>query len=83
MSRTLAKIESEIGDVAGTEPNAFYNNGQFKKAGKTLQLLLERKAQSVTGPIKGQIPATWDGQEAHPELLIKSDDINLQDLGGI
>ncbi len=83
LNNTMTKIQNEIGDVAGTEPNAFYNNEQFKKACKTLQLLLERKAESVIGQMKGQIPATWDGQEAHPELLIKSNDINLLDLGGI
>ena len=33
--------------------------------------------------MKGEIPATWEGQKAKPQLLISSDDINLQDLGGI
>jgi hypothetical protein len=33
--------------------------------------------------MKGDIPATWESQKAQPQLLINSDDVNLQDLGGI
>ena len=82
-AKTLSTIESEIGEIAGTEANAFYTNDQFHKAKQTLQLLLERRATSVLGQIEGSIPSTWEGQKAEPQKLIKSDDINLQDLGGI
>lgn len=82
-SKTLAVINDKIGQVAGTEPNAFYTNAQYHKAQHTLKLLLERRAASVLGQVKGQIPTTWDGQKAHPQQLINSDDINLQELGGI
>lgn len=77
------KQYAEIGKVAGTEPNAFYNNKQYHKAQHTLKNVLERRAESVLGQMKGEIPATWEGQKAKPQLLISSDDINLQDLGGI
>jgi hypothetical protein len=33
--------------------------------------------------MNGTIPATWEGQKAEPQKLINSDDINLQELGGI
>ena len=33
--------------------------------------------------MKGEIPATWESQKAQPQKLINSNDINLQDLGGI
>ena len=69
--------------VAGTEPNAFYTNEQFHKAQQTLKLVLEKRAASVLGQMKGDIPATWESQKAQPQLLINSDDINLQLLGGI
>ena len=82
-SKTLAVINDKIGQVAGTEPNAFYTNAQYHKAQQTLRLLLERRAASVLGQMKGLIPATWDGQKAHPQQLINCDDINLQELGGI
>jgi hypothetical protein len=62
---------------------ADYSNEQFHKAQKTFILVLERRAASVLGQMKGEIPATWDGQKAQPQLLINSNDINLQDLGGI
>ena len=82
-AKTLSTIEKEIGEIAGTEANAFYTNQQFHKAKQTLQLLLERRAASVLGQIEGSIPSTWEGQKSEPQKLIKSDDINLQDLGGI
>ena len=82
-AKTLSTIESEIGEMAGTEANAFYTNDQFHKGKQTLQLVLERRAASVLGQIEGTIPSTWDAQKAEPQKLIKSDDINLQDLGGI
>lgn len=83
LAKTLSAINGEIGDVAGTEANAFYTNEQFHKAQKTLQLVLEKRAASVLGQMKGEIPATWESQKAQPQKLINSDDINLQDLGGI
>lgn len=82
-AKTLSIIENKIGELAGTEANAFYTNEQFHKAKRTLCLVLERRAESVLGQIEGTIPSTWEGQKAQPQKLIKSDDINLQDLGGI
>lgn len=82
-AKTLSAINSEIGEVAGTEANAFYSNEQFHKAQKTFRLVLERRAASVLGQMKGEIPATWESQKAQPQLLINVNDINLQDLGGI
>ena len=82
-SKTLSKINGEIGKVAGTEANAFYTNEQFHKAQQTLKLVLEKRATSVLGQMKGQIPSTWNGQREQPQQLINSDDINLQLLGGI
>ena len=81
--KTLSLINDEIGQLAGTEANAFYNNDRFHKAQQTFRLMLERRAASVLGQIKGSIPSTWEGQKAQPQQLINSDDINLQDLGGI
>ena len=81
--KTLSCIESEIGEMAGTEPNAFYTNEQFHKAQQTLKLVLERRAASILGQMDGTIPATWEGQKALPQKLVNSDDINLQELGGI
>ena len=81
--KTLDAINGEIGDVAGTEANAFYTNEQFHKAQKTFRLVLEKRAASVLGQMKGEIPATWESQKAQPQLLINVNDINLQNLGGI
>jgi hypothetical protein len=70
-------------EADGTEPNAFYNNDRFHKAQQTFRLMLEKRAASVLGQMNGSIPSTWEGQKSHPQQLINSDDINLQDLGGI
>ena len=83
LAKTLSTIQNEIGEIAGTEANAFYTNKQFHTAMQTLRLLLNRRAASVLGQMDGSIPSTWEGQKAQPQKLIKSDDINLQDLGGI
>jgi hypothetical protein len=83
LAKTLSTIQNEIGEIAGTEANAFYTNKQFHTAMQTLRLLLNRRAASVLGQMDGAIPSTWEGQKAQPQKLIKSDDINLQDLGGI
>ena len=82
-SKMLDAINDEICDVAGTEANAFYTNEQYHKAQKTLQLVLEKRAASVLGQMSGSIPSTWESQKQQPQQLIKSDDINLQLLGGI
>lgn len=82
-AKTLSIIENEIGELAGTEANAFYSNEQFQKAKQTLRLVLERRAESVLGQINGIVPSTWEGQKAQPQKLVSSDDINLQELGGI
>ena len=82
-AKTLSTIENEIGKIAGTEANAFYTNEQFHKAKKMLQLLLEKRAASVLGQMNGTIPSTWEAQKSEPQKLINSDDINLQELGGI
>lgn len=82
-AKTLARIDKEIGKTVGTEANAFYTNEQFHKAKQTLQLVLEKRAESVLGQMNGIIPATWEGQKSLPHKLINIDDINLQDLGGI
>ena len=81
--KTLSVIEEEIGQVTGTEVNAFYTNEQYHKAQKTLQLVLKKRAAYVLGQMNGSIPSTWEGQKQQPQLLINSEDINLQLLGGV
>ena len=81
--KTVATINKEIGSFVGTEDNAFYSNNRFHKAMQTFDMLLQKRAASVLGQMKGSIPSTWDAQKAEPEKLINSDDINLSDLGGL
>lgn len=81
--KIVATINKEIGTFVGTEDNAFYSNKRFHEAMRTFDTLLQKRAASVLGQIKGTIPSTWDAQKAEPEKLINSDDINLSDLGGL
>ena len=45
--------------------------------------LTRTRAASVLGQIEGTIPSTWEAQKAQSQKLINSDDIYLQELGGI
>lgn len=80
---TVATIKNEIGTIAGTEANAFYTNEEFHKAVQTLDMVLQRRAESVLGQINGSIPSNWDAQKTEPNKLINCDGINLTDMGGI
>jgi len=78
---TMDQIMNEIRDINGTENNAFYSNDKFLKAKDCFKTLLEKKALSVIGQMKGVIPSTRDGQEKDSSNLIKGDGILLSDLG--
>ena len=83
LERSMTGINGKIGEYAGCERNAFYDNARFHKAGSTLRKLLTMRARSVLGQMDGTIPATWEGQKQHPGKLIDSDGIDIQDLGGL
>ena len=40
--RTVSTVKQEIGDFAGKEANAFYNNGQFHEAVQMLEKVLDK-----------------------------------------
>lgn len=82
-AQTAERIKSEIGGVAGTEPNAFYTNKQFIEGAETLDRVLQLKAKSVLGQIEGTIPSTWETQKAEPEKLVDCRGVNLRKLGGL
>ena len=81
--KTVDTINKEIGTFVGTEDNAFYSNKRFHEAMQTFDTLLQKRAASILGQMKGSIPSTWDAQKADSGKLINSDDINLSDLGGL
>ena len=83
LQKAFSTIDKEIGTFVGTEPNAFYSNKRFHKAMQTFDALLQKRSASVLGQMNGTIPSTWEAQKAHPQQLIPTDDINIQDLGGL
>ena len=83
LRKAFSTIDKEIGTFVGTEPNAFYSNKRFHKAMQTFDTLLQKRSASVLGQMNGTIPSTWEAQKAHPQQLIPTDDINIQDLGGL
>lgn len=83
LQKAFNTINKEIGTFVGTEPNAFYSNKRFHKAMQTFDTLLQKRSASVLGQMNGTIPSTWEAQKAHPQQLIPTDDINIQDLGGL
>lgn len=82
-SKTVKNIKHDMGEVAGTEPNAFYTNKQFSEAVETLDRMLRLKAESVLGQMSGTIPSTWEAQKACPERLVDCKGLNLRKLGGL
>lgn len=82
LNKTITTITNEIGEIAGTESNAFYSNEQFYIATETIKKLLLFKSQSVMGQINGRIPTTWEAQAKDGSSLIDASSINLKDMGG-
>lgn len=83
LNRFMTIIEREIGEIVSTESNTFYNREQYEQALKTFDVVLKKRAESVIGQIKGDIPSTWEGQAANPQSLIDCKGIDINDLGGI
>lgn len=83
LNNTMTRIEKEIENIVCTESNTFYNKEQYEKALKTFDVVLKKRAESVIGQIKGDIPSTWESQKANPQSLIDCEGIDINDLGGI
>lgn len=82
--RFAARIEQMralIADDVQADPTAFCTFEDFEKAVTVFTRLGELRAQSVQGQLDGGIPSTTAGQQADPDSLVKSDSVNLQDLG--
>ena len=82
-NKTLSSINMKIGKFAGTERNAFYTNERYFEAQRMLKLVLEKRATSILGQMKSEVPSTWGNQKTNPQKLINCNDIDLQVLGGI
>ena len=82
LDKTASMVRQEIGLITGTENNAFYSYDQFCTSSDMLCCIARKRADSVLGQIKGNIPSTWEGQASEPDKLINCDDIDLSVMGG-
>ena len=72
----------EIGDITGTENNAFFTNEEFRDGVSVLCRVIQKRSDSILGQIDSSIPSTWEGQQSEPDKLINSDDIDILKMGG-
>lgn len=75
------RIYTEIGDIAGTEKNAFVTSDTYKKASVEFIKMLDRKADAIIGQLSGELPSTKKEQLINPDKFIKYDDINMELMG--
>jgi spore coat protein CotH len=80
--KTAEAIMQEIGDITGTENNAFFTNEEFRDGVSVLCQVIQKRSDSILGQIDSSIPSTWEGQQSEPDKLINSDDIDILKMGG-
>ncbi len=65
---------------------AFYTPEEFEAGARAVGEYCRLRAESIDGQLKGDIPATLEGQRAHPETLVDPGTLDLSrtiDFGGL
>ena len=78
---TYNRIRSQIDELVGTDPTAFYNGDEYDAAAEMLFKTVTLRAESILGQLEGTIPSTDDGQKADPSSLIDGSDIDIKTMG--
>jgi spore coat protein CotH len=81
LTKTIKSFQMQIGDIAGTEANAFVTNAGFKRAVSEFIEMLNRKSQAVQGQLNGELPSTRAKQEDNPDKIIDYLGIDIQAIG--
>ena len=82
LEETINRIRTMIDAYVETDPTAFSTYAEYDSAAKSLQTVIELRAQSVLGQLSGEIPSTRDGQSAEPEKLLDTSGADLSGLTG-
>ena len=80
LEKTYERIRSQIDDLVGDDPTAFYSYEEYEKAANMLMEVVQLRAKSVSSQLAGTIPSTDEGQQDSSNL-IDSSDIDLSIMG--
>ena len=78
--KTYERIRSQIDDLVGNDPTAFYSYEEYEEAANMLIEVVQLRAKSVSGQLAGTIPSTDEGQQDSSNLIDGSD-IDLSVMG--
>ena len=79
--KTYERIRSQIDDLIGNDPTAFYSYEEYEEAANMLIEVVQLRAKSVSGQLAGTIPSTDEGQQQDSSNLIDGSDIDLSVMG--
>ena len=79
--KTYERIRSQIDDLVGNDPTAFYSYEEYEEAANMLLEVVQLRAKSVSGQLAGTIPSTDEGQQQDSSHLIDGSDIDLSVMG--
>ena len=79
--KTYERIRSQIDDLVGNDPTAFYSYEEYEEAVNMLIEVVQLRAKSVSGQLAGTIPSTDEGQQQDSSNLIDGSDIDLSVMG--
>ena len=79
--KTYERIRSQIDDLVGNDPTAFYSYEEYEEAANMLIEVVQLRAKSVSGQLAGTIPSTDEGQQQDSSNLIDGSDIDLSVMG--
>lgn len=63
------------------DPTKFCSTEEFEKGVSTLRSFCLRRAESISGQLKGTIPSTSEGQTRDSSALIDASDLVISDMG--
>lgn len=79
--KTYERIRSQIDDLVGNDPTAFYSYEEYEEAANMLIEVVQLRAKSVSGQLAGTIPSKDEGQQQDSSNLIDGSDIDLSVMG--
>ena len=79
--KTYERMRSQIDDLVGNDPTAFYSYEEYEEAANMLIEVVQLRAKSVSGQLAGTIPSTDEGQQQDSSNLIDGSDIDLSVMG--
>ena len=70
-----------IAPYVKADPTKFCSTEEFEKGVSTLRSFCLRRAESISGQLKGTIPSTSEGQTQDSSALIDASDLVISDMG--